>query len=139
MFVRFGAGFASAAFLFDIIFSKHNPGGGRGYGFVFTTVAMIILLIFAIIPVLFIAGPMGRVQELSPELIMSWLRELEDHLHIKLDDLFDGLRGLMNETDLEYQRGEAQRDLINQFKSYRQNFNEGKWKQREITYDSEKD
>ena len=46
--------------MFDIIFSKSYPGGGLSVGFALTTIAMAILLVFAIIPVLFIAGPKGK-------------------------------------------------------------------------------
>ena len=57
LFARLGAGFASAAFLFDTFFAICNPGGGLSFGIAFITFAMVILQGFAIVPVLFIAGP----------------------------------------------------------------------------------
>ena len=73
LFARLGAGFASAAFLFDSFFAICNPGGGLGFGIAFITIAMFILHGFAFVPVLFFAGTRTmKVKEMTTDEYEQW-------------------------------------------------------------------
>ena len=93
-FARLGACFASLAFIFDIFFYKFNPGGGLKFGFAFTTFAMIILLGYAIVPVLFITGT-GEIK--MPTLT---LEEKEDKTYEAVRIHFERQKGNVDDEEL---------------------------------------
>ena len=94
LFARLGAGFASAAFLFDTFFAVCNPGGGLGIGIAFIRSAIFILYGFAIVPVLFFTG----TREMKMPIVT--VDDIEKTTYMAIEKCFALLKGKVPDEEL---------------------------------------